>query len=139
MSELLKKGSEGPEVESIQRDLASLGYVIAADGVFGDATDAAVRLCQKENGVDVDGIVGPETRAAIAQQSQDEQLLREGASNAAVRQVQTILDGAGYDVGTIDGVFGPKLAAAVKVLQEKHGTKVDGIIGPKTWRALKSL
>ncbi|MEO6413541.1 MAG: peptidoglycan-binding domain-containing protein [Pedococcus sp.] len=45
----------------------------------------------------------------------------------------------GWPLGPVDGIFGPKLVAAVKVLQDKHGLTADGIIGPKTWRALKSL
>lgn len=139
MAEVLKNGSTGPEVEA-QKDLTTLGYQQGApDGIFGPKTEAVVKQLQQENGITVDGMVGDATRSAIAQQSTDEQLLKEGAKNDAVKAAQTILGGNGFDVGTIDGIFGPKLVAAVKVLQEKHGLTADGIIGPKTWRALKSL
>lgn len=140
MADLLKSGDKGPEVKTLQEDLTKLGYQHGEpDGIFGPRTEAVVRMAQKENGVAVDGIVGPETRAALAQQSQDEQLLKSGAKNDAVRQVQQILADNKFDVGPVDGIFGPKLEAAVKVLQDKHGLAVDGIVGPKTWRALKSL
>ena len=140
MAELLRNGSTGPAVETLQNDLTKLGYVHGAtDGIFGPNTEAVVKQLQGEHGLTVDGVVGDATRAAMAQQSQDEQLLKEGASNDAVKAVQAILAKSGFDVGTVDGIFGPKLVAAVKVLQEKHGLTVDGIVGPKTWRALKSL
>jgi len=140
MADIQKKGDTGPEVTSLQRDLTTLGYDPGkADGIFGPRTQAAVKLAQKENGIAQDGIVGPDTRAALAQQSQDEQPLEPGAKGDAVRQVQQILSDHGFDVGPVDGIFGPKLTAALKVLQDKHGLATDGVVGPKTWRALKSL
>lgn len=140
MASVLKSGSTGPEVETLQADLTKLGYQHGKpDGIFGPKTEVVVKQVQQENGIAVDGIVGDATRAAIAQQSTDEQLLKDGAKNDAVKQVQEILAKSGFDVGTVDGIFGPKLVAAVKVLQEKHGLAADGIVGPKTWRALKSL
>jgi N-acetylmuramoyl-L-alanine amidase len=36
-----------------------------ADGVAGSKFDRAVRELQAERGLDVDGIVGPQTRAAL--------------------------------------------------------------------------
>ncbi len=140
MADVLRNGSTGPQVETLQNDLAKLGYAHgSADGIFGPSTEAVVRQLQQEHGLTVDGIVGDATRGAMAQQSADEQLLKEGASNDAVKVVQGVLAKSGFDVGPVDGIFGPKLVAAVKVLQDKHGLTADGIVGPRTWRALKSL
>ena len=62
----LKKGSTGPAVEDLQRQLNRLGYDPGViDGDFGPKTRAAVRAFQKRSGVEVDGIVGPETRRAL--------------------------------------------------------------------------
>lgn len=36
-------------------------FAIAADGIFGPRTEAAVRLFQRDNRLTVDGIVGPVT------------------------------------------------------------------------------
>ena len=59
-SALLRLGSTGPEVANVQRPLG-----VAADGVFGPATDSAVRRFQSRKGLLVDGVVGPQTRAAL--------------------------------------------------------------------------
>ena len=53
---LLKVGSRGPEVKSLQEFLG-----IAADGIFGKGTEFAVKEFQKLNGLTVDGLVGPGT------------------------------------------------------------------------------
>ncbi|MGH9120184.1 MAG: peptidoglycan-binding domain-containing protein [Acidimicrobiales bacterium] len=140
MADLLKKGDRGPAVKTIQEDLTKLGYEHGKpDGIFGPRTEAVVKQAQEDNGLPADGVVGPATRGALAQQSVDERLLKSGATGAAVEQAQRLLAGAGFDIGPIDGIFGPKLVAAIKVLQEKHGLTVDGVVGPRTWRALKSL
>jgi peptidoglycan hydrolase-like protein with peptidoglycan-binding domain len=140
MAGVLRSGSTGPEVESLQNDLGKLGYVYGrTDGIFGAKMEAVVRQLQLENGLTVDGVVGDATRAAMSQQGVDEQLLKEGGSNDAVKVAQGILAEHGFDVGTVDGIFGPQLLAAVKMLQDKHGLTADGIIGPQTWRALKGL
>ncbi len=57
---LLKEGSTGQEVIELQQALG-----INADGIFGAGTKVAVEAYQKENGLIVDGIVGPQTFAAI--------------------------------------------------------------------------
>jgi peptidoglycan hydrolase-like protein with peptidoglycan-binding domain len=62
---MLRKGSRGPEIEQLQRDLGMTGDKI--DGIFGPATERAVRTFQQNSGIKVDGIVGPETRKRIAQ------------------------------------------------------------------------
>jgi len=38
----------------------------------------------------------------------------------------------------IDGYFGPSTADAVRNFQLFRGLEVDGLIGPRTWRALTS-
>lgn len=62
---LLEVGSRGDAVRDLQAALAELGWELDIDGVFGDATDEAVREFQEENELDVDGVVGPLTWAAL--------------------------------------------------------------------------
>jgi hypothetical protein len=39
-------------------------------------------------------------------------------------------------VGQPDGWFGRKTETAVRGFQSSHGLKVDGVVGPRTWKAL---
>ena len=52
----IKLGSCGEDVITLQKKLG-----LTVDGIFGKATDAAVRAWQKEHGLTVDGIVGNHT------------------------------------------------------------------------------
>ncbi len=56
----LRRGATGDLARQVQ---AAVG--VAADGVFGPATEAAVRAFQRACGIVPDGIVGPRTWAAI--------------------------------------------------------------------------
>jgi len=63
---MLQWGSGGESVIELQTRLIALGYTLGAvDGEFGPRTDAAVRQFQADQGLDVDGIVGPYTWAAL--------------------------------------------------------------------------
>ncbi len=55
----------GDDVKEIQQALAHAGADIEVDGVFGPNTDAAVRDFQTNAGLKPNGIVGPATRAAL--------------------------------------------------------------------------
>lgn len=65
-------------------------------------------------------------------------LVREGATGATVKRIQTALIKAGFSVGRsgADGIFGPATLAAVKAFQQAKHLSVDGIVGPLTARAL---
>ena len=64
--QLKKPPLKGPAVKELQRELAALGYSLDADGVFGPATDAAVKQFQSDHQLEVDGVVGPATQAVLA-------------------------------------------------------------------------
>lgn len=58
----IRRGDSGGFVTKAQAILtANFGQDIAADGLFGALTDQAVRNVQRFFGLDVDGIVGPQT------------------------------------------------------------------------------
>jgi murein L,D-transpeptidase YcbB/YkuD len=61
----LRQGAAGDRVLMLQRKLCALGYPLAVDGIFGKATDKALRAFQRDHALAVDGIAGPLTRAAI--------------------------------------------------------------------------
>jgi peptidoglycan hydrolase-like protein with peptidoglycan-binding domain len=66
-TQVLRQGSAGGAVKVLQAGLNGKGYPLVADGVFGPATDNAVRRFQGSRGLQVDGIVGQQTWTALFQ------------------------------------------------------------------------
>ena len=63
---ILRMGSLGPAVELLQLALNRAGFgELDTDGIFGSATDAALRRFQSANGLIPDGIAGRETHMAL--------------------------------------------------------------------------
>ena len=63
-------------------------------------------------------------------------VMKNGSRGEAVKALQTLLNKAGFDCGNVDGIFGSKTEAAVRLFQESKGLKVDGIAGEATQNAL---
>ncbi|WHH59393.1 peptidoglycan-binding domain-containing protein [Petroclostridium sp. X23] len=64
---IMKVGSRGAEVTSLQQKLKDLGYFnVNATGYYGSITKASVIAFQKDNGLIVDGIAGPQTLGALS-------------------------------------------------------------------------
>ena len=62
----LRRGSTGDDVIAVQKRLKQWGYYSGAvDGIFGYATERAVRWFQEKNGLTADGVVGEKTAAAL--------------------------------------------------------------------------
>jgi peptidoglycan hydrolase-like protein with peptidoglycan-binding domain len=62
-------GDKGPEILAFQKHLVALGDNVGkkgADGVFGPATEAAVKSFQAKYGIKVSGRVGPPTKGKLA-------------------------------------------------------------------------
>lgn len=62
--------------------------------------------------------------------------LKPGDTGAQVRALQRSLAALGYQVGKVDGVYGPKTTSAVTAFQHAARLATDGIFGPKTLNAL---
>jgi len=63
---VLKRGSSGPDVLTLQSTLQQLGFdPRGTDGMFGPGCEAAVIAFQQSKGLTADGIVGPATMAAL--------------------------------------------------------------------------
>ncbi len=124
-------------VRSLQYLLNAHGARITVDGVFGSATEAAVRAYQRTHGLVVDGVVGNATWSSVVV------TVRRGSTGSAVRALQDQinhrnLEGANYLA--VDGVFGPRTETWVRGFQTAMSASlpfaVDGVVGPRTWRAL---
>jgi len=134
-TETLFAGCSGTSVAQLQNSLNLNGYYCGpADGKFGPRTSQAVLALQKENHCTVDGIVGPQTRQALA--TYQPRKLFAGLSGPDVARLQQTLNERGYDCGTVDGKFGPRTYQAVLAFQRKNGCQADGIVGPEMRKAL---
>ncbi len=54
-----------------------------------------------------------------------------------VLALQAALEARGFDLGTIDGTFGPKTEAAVIAFKMRYLLDVDGSVGPQTRKELR--
>lgn len=62
----LRRGSTGSTVSQLQTKLRSMGYYSGnIDGIYGSATETAVRNFQRAGGLTVDGIAGAATLKAL--------------------------------------------------------------------------
>ena len=65
-SSVLKQGSSGEQVKTLQQKLKNWGYYSGSvDGVFGSGTKSAVMYFQRNNGLTADGVVGSRTAVAL--------------------------------------------------------------------------
>ena len=85
-SRLLKNGSVGGDVKTLQELLNQLGAALAVDGDFGSKTEAAVKAFQKKTGLKQDGLYGNLTHtalmAAIADSDVGQQAMTETQSDS---------------------------------------------------------
>lgn len=61
ISQTLERGDTGGAVMILQQVLVNAGWPTWVDGEFGPHTEKTVMLYQKANGLEVDGIAGPQT------------------------------------------------------------------------------
>jgi peptidoglycan hydrolase-like protein with peptidoglycan-binding domain/GH25 family lysozyme M1 (1,4-beta-N-acetylmuramidase) len=133
----LMKGSTGDQVQEIQTFLKRLGFYSGAiDGIFGDQTEVEVKAFQSQNGLTVDGIVGPITNDALYHNIPP--TIKFGDSGAEVLRLQNLLQQLSYYSGSLDGIWGAGTNQAVKLFQKLNNLTVDGIVGSNTWNALMS-
>ena len=57
----VKRGARGNITRLIQERLNSVGFHISTDGIFGNGTEKAVKVFQRNRGLSADGIVGRNT------------------------------------------------------------------------------
>lgn len=164
----LQFGSTGMGVRVLQFYLRLLNYFIPSipyielDGIYGEATENAVRAFQEYVGLPADGIVGANTwRALINLYEQIERevqtqydvistlpapglVLTIGSTGDVVRRIQEYInmiarnDNAIPSV-TVDGIYGQQTAAAVRAIQAQSDLPQTGRIDPLTWNAILEL
>jgi len=161
----LRNGDQGADVEYVQQRLRELGYLSGrADGIFGNATERAVRDFQSAHGLTSDGVVGNRTLAMLESASARPQsvadtsratpmptprsytastpnatygYLEPGHTGPKVRNLQTRLVELRY-LSSVSGTYDEATEQAVREFQARNGQWVDGIAGPDTQTALFS-
>ncbi len=147
--QLLRRGADDAAVVEVRQILAGLGLLANAEpereSVFDEDTELAVRHFQQRRGISVDGIVGPETYAALhaSRWRLGDRVLSFQAAHLLVGddvgEMQSQLLEMGYDLRRADGAFGPVTDRALRAFQGDYGLNPDGICGPATLRAMRQL
>ncbi|MBR3870241.1 MAG: peptidoglycan-binding protein [Clostridia bacterium] len=154
---VLRNGSSGSAVKELQNNLNQIMNAgLTVDGIFGNDTENAVREFQSRYGLTVDGIAGQATLSKINEIltapttpnvpastkkaiTNTNQILSNGSSGSAVKELQTALNRIMNAGLTVDGIFGNGTQQAVKNFQSKYGLSVDGIAGPNTLNKINDI
>lgn len=118
---LLRNGSENDAVKTLQTYLIELGYDCGrwgADGDFGDATELAVKKFQKDNGLEVDGVVGENTWTAL------DKAMAEASKPVEDPEYVEII-GGNCNVRTLSNTNGDIIGVAHKGDKLPYGGEID--------------
>src|SRR6476469_4373890 len=129
------------DVAALQVAMSALGlYPHPVDGITGPWTQGAVRTFQAQHGLTVDGVAGPQTRAALGKRGKPnlgKRPMHAGQRGWDVAALQFLLHERGFAPGGFDGGFGPNTQNAVRRFQSAAHVGVDGVAGPATLNALR--
>lgn len=140
----LRRGDTGPTVRDLHQRLAQAG-VVCHGHEFDEATERAVREFQESRRIEIDGIVGKDTWAALVEAAHrlGDRLIYHKSSPMLrgddIAELQQRLGALGFDAGRVDGIFGPDSAGAVGKFQRNAGLPIDAIFGPDSLAALNRL
>lgn len=170
----LRIGSSGIDVSEIQKELNAIAInypnikpIYPVDGIFGSATDAAVRVFQRQFSLTADGVVGKATwykisyiyvavrklaelvsigdRDDVYNGQYPGSPLRLNDRGVDVQLLQYYLsviatyDDDIKDISNIDGRFGDATRDSVISFQRKYNLTRDGIVGELTWNRIYAI
>ncbi len=125
----IHSGQDGETVRAAQYLLRARGSSVTADGVFGSATDSAVRSFQSSHGIPVDGYVTNATWQALVSN------IGSGSTGDTVRAAQTLLKHKRYSV-SVTGTFDSATGTAVSQMRQLHGLSAGTTVDTTTWCAI---
>ncbi len=156
MAYVIRNGYSGIAVAKLQNYLNNLRSIyssiptLSEDGIFGNRTEAAVRIFQQNTGLTADGVVGTLTWDKIISKYKTisnptpsfpthyQAPLEYGSSGLDVQKMQGYLNQitAPTTPITADGNFGAATHAKVIYYQKANNLIQDGRIGTNTWDSI---
>jgi peptidoglycan hydrolase-like protein with peptidoglycan-binding domain len=130
-------------VRAVQERLRQMGgYTGSADGVWGEASESALRQFQQSHGLQPSGQLNQATAAmlnlapaellAAAPDSVQERRL----TATETRNLQARLGQLGYYRGPVDGIWGPGMQSALQRFQQSSGIQVSGRLNRQSVMAM---
>ncbi len=140
--EYIRLGESYEIVADIQERLMELGFMDNDEPTeyYGQVTRDAVEVFQRQNGLPMDGVAGPDTMEAILDPEAKYYAASKGEQGGDIQRIQIRLYELGYlaSEDQVTGNFGDKTEEAVKKLQEINGITQDGKVGRQTMNLLYS-
>ena len=148
LSRTLRKGYTGDDVKLVQQLLQNLKYYGGSiNGTYDNATIAAVKAFQANNGLASDGLAGAKTYAVLqggSARGADEPALtppptyttlKLNSTGSAVTNLQTALKNLGFNAA-VTGTYSAETREAVAEFQLRNNLVSDGIAGSATQQVL---
>lgn len=138
----LRVGMQHPVVALLQERLMDLGFMDYDEPTeyYGEVTQHAVKVYQRQNQLVQDGIVGPDTLEAILSADAKYYAAQNGDVGDDISRIQNRLYEMGYlaAANLVTGTFGDSTQEAVLRMQSMNNLDQDGKVGRKTMNLLYS-
>jgi peptidoglycan hydrolase-like protein with peptidoglycan-binding domain len=131
----LQYKDKSANVTLLQNQLMDLGYldIDEATDYFGPATEYAVKLFQRQYGLEQSGIADYETQVHLFADDAQKYTILTGTEGDDVKALQRQLIDLGYLAsGKATGLYGDATTEAVKKFQKANKLSADGKTGEKT-------
>ena len=152
---ILKKGTSGRYVRSLQEAMIELGFLTGkADGNFGDSTERAVIAFQTKNSYPNTGLMDANIQAFLYSGKPKNvrgeattlktlspvpgATMKKNCTGALVGELQQMLKNLGYYTAAITNKYDTDTQTAVKAFQKKNNLKADGVAGAETRTLIES-
>lgn len=138
----LRVGMQHPIVVTLQQQLMKLGFMDNDEPTdyYGEVTQSAVKVYQRQNKLAQDGIIGPDTLEAILSPDAKYYAAQNGDVGDDIQRIQQRLYELGYlaSANLVTGNFGDSTQEAVIKMQNVNDLEQDGRVGRKTMNLLYS-
>lgn len=149
------KGNLGAAISEMQNRLHMMGYLkTPTDGIYGSATESAVKKLQKDYNIPISGAIDEQTLSILNDKKKEKEPilpnqkkekgkrkstenLMTGARGKRVAELQNKLLLHGYYPGNSDGIYGKGTEQAVLKLQKRNKLKETGTADSDVWEKLE--